>query len=104
MGKKRVVRIPNSVKIKCPSCGKNNQIPFSKESVFKMECKKCKQEITTPIMHCCLICAYAKGKKCYTQLMLDVKRRGLEVKGELRQPEVQREEGNFMRFGKKFCF
>jgi len=100
-GKKRVARIPNSVKIHCPHCGKNNQIPFSKDSVFKMECKnsKCKQQITTPIMHCCLICAYAKGKKCYTQLMLDVKRKGLEVKGELREPEEKKEEGNFMRLG-----
>ena len=100
MGRKRILRIPNSVKIKCPHCGKNNQIPFSKESVFKMECRnsKCKQQIETPIMHCCLICAYSK-KKCYTQMMLEAKTKNLEVKGELRQPESEKiQEGRGLRF------
>ena len=79
MGRKRVVRIPNSVKIHCPHCGKNNQIPFTKESVFRMECRKCKQPIETPIMRCCLICAYS-GKKCYAEMMMEAKIKGLEIR------------------------
>ena len=81
MGKKRVVKIPNSVKIHCPHCGKNNQIPFNQESVFKLECRnnKCKKLIETPIMRCCLICAYS-GKKCYTETIIEAKRKGLEVR------------------------
>jgi hypothetical protein len=83
MGRKRVIKIPNSFKIHCPNCGKNNQYPFTKESVFKIECKnsKCKQIIETPIMQCCLICAFGKGKvKCYTQSMIEAKQKNLEVK------------------------
>jgi len=79
MGRKRVIKIPNSVKIHCPHCGKNNQIIFSKESIFKMECRKCKKLIETPIMRCCLICAYSK-KKCYGEMMMEAKTKGLEVK------------------------
>lgn len=79
MGRKRVIKIPKSAKIKCPHCNKNNQVPYTKEGVFALECRQCKNKIETPIMQCCLVCTYS-GKKCYTQLMLEARQKGLLVK------------------------
>ncbi len=79
MGRKRIIKIPKSVKIKCPECGKNNSVKFAKEGVFKLECRGCGKMIETPIMQCCLICAFS-GKKCYSQLMLEAKQKNLEVR------------------------
>jgi len=82
--KKSVIKIPANVKIKCPHCNQNNQVAFTKEGTFNLQCKKCKEMILTPINQCCLICAFS-NKKCYTRLMMEAHTKNLEV----RLPEVK---------------
>lgn len=78
--KKRVVRIPECVILKCPHCGKGTKAKVSVEvcpQVFF--CEKCKQEVRTPITSCCLICAFSK-KKCPRTLMAEARVKGLEIR------------------------
>jgi hypothetical protein len=58
------LRLPKSVFVKCPHCGKKGKIPIEvNKSYHKVECPKCKTDIHSPRMQCCVICAFS-NKKC----------------------------------------
>jgi len=79
MGKKRVLKIPKSVKVKCPKCGKNTLMEMPKENIYFFECKKCKNKAYTPQSQCCVLCAYGNSP-CAPHLQREAIRRKLEVK------------------------
>ncbi|MEM2956483.1 MAG: GDCCVxC domain-containing (seleno)protein [Candidatus Pacearchaeota archaeon] len=79
MGRKRIIKIPKSVKIKCPHCGKKNLIKMPKENIYFFECKKCKNKIETPQSQCCILCAYSNSR-CYNELIRTAQRNELEVR------------------------
>jgi len=79
MGKKRIIHIPKSAKIKCPNCGKNTLIKMAKENIYFFECKKCKNKAETPQSQCCVLCAYG-NTPCMPHLLREALRRGLEVR------------------------
>jgi Zn ribbon nucleic-acid-binding protein len=80
MGRKqKIQKIPKSVKIKCPNCGKNNQIEMSKECIYFLDCKKCKHKMETPKMKCCIVCSYS-NTQCVPNLLREASRRNLEVR------------------------
>ena len=78
MAKKSVQKIPKSVILVCPHCGKGTTAKVSIEnSPQKYICPKCKQEVVTPIASCCVICAFSKsGTKCPRELYMKAKVRG----------------------------
>jgi len=79
MGRKKIIKIPKSVKIKCPKCGKNNMITMPKNNIYFFECRKCKNKAETPQSQCCILCAYGNSP-CYPELMRMAQRKGLEVR------------------------
>ncbi|MDO8517446.1 MAG: hypothetical protein Q7S33_04970 [Nanoarchaeota archaeon] len=80
MGRKKLIqKIPKAVIIKCPHCSEKTKIKISQEGVFSLDCKKCKQKISTPITQCCIICAFS-DKKCPRSLMIEARAKGLEIK------------------------
>jgi hypothetical protein len=79
MGKKKIQKIPKSIKIKCPNCGKNNLIAMPKECIYFLDCKKCKKKIETPQMQCCIVCTYSKSQ-CVPNLLREAHRKNLEVR------------------------
>jgi len=79
MGRKKIIKIPKSVKIKCPKCGKNNLIAMPKNNIYFFECRKCKHKAETPQSQCCILCAYGNSP-CYPELMRTAQRKGLEVR------------------------
>jgi len=57
---------------------KRAEIP--KDSIINsFECKKCGQKTITPIMKCCIICAFS-GKKCAPSSIMEAKMKGLEIR------------------------
>ena len=78
--KKSHIKIPKTVLIKCPFCGKRNRIKTSIErQIYFIECKGCKKKIQTPITRCCLICAFS-NKKCPSSLIREAKTKNLKIK------------------------
>jgi len=78
--RKRMIKIPEVVTIKCPHCGKGSRAKVSIEvcpQVFT--CEKCKREVRAPINSCCLICAFSKTK-CPRSLWAEACVKGLEIK------------------------
>ncbi len=75
--KKIFQKIPKRANIKCPHCSNINRINVPEDSLItSIECKKCKQTITTPIMKCCIICAFS-NTKCPYNLKVGAKAKGL---------------------------
>ena len=80
MGRKRVIKIPKSVTIKCPKCSANSRLTVDKDrSPQFFECKKCKVMINTPVSKCCIICSYS-NKKCPPSLTLEAYSKKLMIK------------------------
>ena len=79
MAKKRIQKIPSSVKIKCPHCGKKNMIAMPKENIYFFDCKKCKKKLETPPMKCCIVCAYS-ASQCLPNLLREAHRKHLEIR------------------------
>lgn len=79
--KKRILKIPKRVTIKCPFCSKPNRVEVSENLINSLECKNksCKQTIKTPITQCCIICAFSKTK-CPYNLKVQAKAKGLELR------------------------
>ena len=78
MGRKRIIKLPKTAMIKCPNCDKKSRINVPIDSLLNyFDCKKCKQKIETPIMKCCIICAFS-NKKCSQSLIMEAK--GLRIK------------------------
>jgi len=67
--KQKKVRLSKNVSVKCPFCGKINKIPTPEGALYKLNCKKCKQDLEVPKSQCCLLCAYA-NKKCIPSLKM----------------------------------
>jgi len=82
MPRKKIVRIPRTATIKCPGCGKKSRMKIpqnQQDSVQFFECKKCKQRINTPVMRCCIICAFS-NKRCASSLIMEARAKGLEIR------------------------
>ena len=69
MPRKKKLKIPKSVMIKCPKCGKRSRAQIPEGScLYFYKCKKCKHKLEIPASQCCIICAYSK-KECPPVLM-----------------------------------
>jgi len=79
MGRKKILKIPNSAKLKCPHCGKISRIKMEKECIYSFKCKKCKKELEVPESRCCILCAYS-DTQCYPNLLREAQRKNLEVR------------------------
>ncbi|UZE93670.1 MAG: hypothetical protein IB618_02775 [Candidatus Pacearchaeota archaeon] len=80
MARKRIMKIPKTVTIKCPFCGKGNRIYVSSEKgIYSIECKKCKKKVETPQAKCCLVCAFS-NRRCPSSLIREAKSRNLEIR------------------------
>lgn len=81
MVKKSVQKIPKSIILVCPHCKKGTTAKVSTEfSPQKYTCPKCKEEVRTPLAHCCVICAFSKsGTKCPRELYAKAKVRGWKI-------------------------
>lgn len=80
MGRKRVLKIPKTVTIKCPFCEKNTRFKVEVNSgIQSIECNKCKQIINTPASQCCVICAFS-DKKCPYSLAEEANAKGLKIR------------------------
>jgi hypothetical protein len=78
--KKRIQKIPKRATIKCPSCHSSNRLEVPLDRIINsFECSSCKQTIKTPISDCCIICAFS-NKKCPTNLKIEAKAKGLELR------------------------
>jgi len=80
MGRKRILRISKTAKIKCPNCSALSvrKVPEDSSPGF-FDCDKCNTRIVTPITQCCVICAYT-NKKCVPSLKMEARMKGLELK------------------------
>lgn len=80
MGKKRIQKIPKTVKLKCPLCLQITQINLEKtDKLSSYICNKCENEIKTPMMRCCVVCAFS-NKKCPYSLKVEAHSRGWELR------------------------
>jgi hypothetical protein len=77
MARRKFLKIPKRVDIKCPKCDYINRLDVPEGRILNsFECKKCKELIKTPITQCCIICAFSK-KKCSLNSKIEAKARGL---------------------------
>jgi len=78
--KKSIIKIAKSATIHCPFCDKKFRIDMPQDGIInKVECKKCKQEIRSPITKCCVICAFS-DKPCSASSIMEAKIKGLEIR------------------------
>jgi Zn ribbon nucleic-acid-binding protein len=78
--KKKFVKIPKRVSVKCPNCETMNGLKVVPgESIQQFECKNCKQITRNPITQCCIICAFT-DRKCPVNLKIEAHTKGLEVR------------------------
>jgi len=78
--KKKVIRLPKVVVIKCANCGKlsKRKVPHDSSPSY-FDCDKCGKRMETPSSSCCIICAFTKTK-CIPSLLMEAKIRGLEIR------------------------
>lgn len=80
MERKKIIKIPKSVIIKCPKCNSNSRLKVDGDrSPQFFECKKCKEIINTPVSKCCIICSYS-NKKCPSSLFMEAFSKKLKIK------------------------
>ena len=78
--RKRILKIPKRVTIKCPNCNYKNRLDVPENELLNsFECKNCKQLIKTPTVQCCIICAFSKTK-CPYNLKIQARAKGLELR------------------------
>lgn len=78
--RKRVVKIPKNVMLKCPHCSAKSRAIVSVDVCPQIyACPKCNQEVRTPITSCCVVCAYS-GKKCPRTLLAEARVKGLDIR------------------------
>ena len=80
VSKKRIIKIPKVVSIKCLHCSviSKRKVPLDSSPQLFI-CDKCNREMRTPITSCCVICAFS-GKKCAPSLIMEAKVKGLEIR------------------------
>ena len=80
MGRKRVLRLSKTAKIKCPKCSAFSvrKVPEDSSPGF-FDCDKCNSRIVAPVTQCCVICAYT-NKKCINSLKMEAKVKRLELR------------------------
>jgi len=80
MARKKYIKIPKEVAIKCSNCGKTNKLKLKIDDCPQsFECKRCSQKILTPPSKCCIVCAFT-NKKCPASLLMEAKIKGLKIK------------------------
>lgn len=80
MGRKRVMKIPKNVMLKCPLClEKSKAIVSDERCPQQFTCPKCNQLVRNPITQCCVICAFS-NKKCPYSLKMEAAVKGLEIR------------------------
>ncbi len=78
--KKQYIKIPKIVAITCRTCGKiSRRAPPKNGSPQFFDCDKCGKRMTTPVVSCCIICAFS-DKKCPAALIMEAKIKGLEIR------------------------
>jgi len=77
MAKKKFLKIPKRIDIKCPNCDYIMRLEVREDNLINsVECKNCKNIIKTPVTQCCIICAFS-DKKCPPNLKIEAKAKGL---------------------------
>jgi len=80
MAKKKYLKVPRKVNVKCPKCSSINRLDIPEDRLINsFSCKQCKETIITPISSCCIICAFS-NKKCLTNLKIEAKAKNLELR------------------------
>jgi len=80
MPKKRYIKIPRVISIKCRNCGKiSRRKAENNECPQYFDCDKCGQRMFTPPSSCCIICAFT-GKKCPASLVMESKTKGWGIR------------------------
>ncbi|MDO8564216.1 MAG: hypothetical protein Q7R87_04355 [Nanoarchaeota archaeon] len=80
MGRKKILRIAKTAKIKCNICSALSirKVPEDSSPGY-FDCDKCSAHITVPVTQCCVICAFTK-KKCVPSLKMEARIKGLELR------------------------
>ncbi len=80
MGRKKILRISKTAKIKCNNCSviSARKVPEDSSPGY-FDCDKCNMRITVPVTQCCVICAFTK-KKCVPSLKMEARIKGLELR------------------------
>ncbi|MBI3334092.1 hypothetical protein HYZ97_01275 [Candidatus Pacearchaeota archaeon] len=79
MGRRKILRIPKIVSLKCPSCSAVSRRKVPDNSPMYFDCDKCTTRIQAPITACCIICAFT-GKKCIPSLKMEAHAKGLNLR------------------------
>jgi hypothetical protein len=80
MAKKRIMKIPSFMILRCPLCSKKSKAKVSIDICPQsFVCPKCNAEVKNNLMNCCVICAYS-GKKCPRTLYMEARVKGLELR------------------------
>jgi phage FluMu protein Com len=78
--RKTILKIAKRVKLKCPKCSEMTQLEVPEDgSPQFFECSKCSEKIKTPLMQCCVICAFS-DKRCSRSSIMEAHARGLELR------------------------
>jgi Zn ribbon nucleic-acid-binding protein len=80
MARKKTMKIPKRVSVKCPNCSGKKRVEVSAEKGMNyFDCEGCGQNVKTPITKCCIICAFS-DKKCPSSLVMEAKIKKLELR------------------------
>jgi len=78
--RKKIIKLPKIVKLKCPACSGVSSAKVSIENCPQsFKCEKCGVEVRNPIASCCVICVFS-SKKCPRTLYMSGKVKGLEIR------------------------
>ena len=80
MGRRKILRISKTAKIKCNICLELSvrKVPEDSSPGY-FDCDKCGAHITVPVTQCCVICAFT-NKKCVPSLKMEARIKGLELR------------------------
>lgn len=80
MSRKRIIKLPKTVMLKCPLCLEESKAIVDIENCPQSyTCPKCEALVRNPITKCCVICAFS-NKKCPSSLVMEAKIKGLEIR------------------------
>ena len=80
MGRRKYVKIPKRIELKCPHCTSSSRVNLEKDtSLPYFDCSKCEKRIITPLAQCCVVCAFS-NKKCPAALRMEAFTKKLEMR------------------------
>jgi hypothetical protein len=80
MAKKRFIKIPKRIDVKCYDCDYINRLEVPEnDTIHQFECKNCKKIIRAPVTQCCIICAFT-DKKCSLNSKIEARAKGLMLR------------------------